>query len=387
MEGRSLGKTLKKQKLRNFQNCPKMFPKTLFENVLHDYFDGKKLCPVHLGDSKKYHKNRKDFKVPKSQKTFPKVSKLAWGNFFRSFLAQCNLEIEFCKNSKKKRKKIDFSKVSKTFLEVSKHVSNLFWGNFLRKNCPVHPGRSKLGKTSKNWKTFIFSKCPNTFPKVFKHVFNMPRGIFSGEKFRSVHPGGSRSQKNSKKPKKSHIFKIPKNISKSVQICFELIFFELFLTSAPWRSKLVEIRKKKSKKIEFLKVSKNFLKSFQTSVELVLRYFSGINIAQCTLEGRNMEKRQKNGKTFIFFQNAQKRSPKSSNTFWTCFEVFFLVKTNWPVHPRVSKLGKIRKKNRKKFENSKVSKNFPKSVQTSFELVLSWFFRKKLPSAPWRVET
>ena len=193
---------------------------------------------------KKNPQNSKSFQSSKIPKTFPKVSKLAWGNFFRTFLAQCNLEIEFCENSKKKRKKIDFSKVSKTFLEVSKQVSNLFWGNFLKKNCPVHPGKSKLGKTSKNWKTFIFSKCPNTFPKVFKHVFNMPRGIFSGEKFRPVHLGGSRSQKNSKKPKKSHIFKIPKNISKSVQICFELIFFEIFLTSATWRSKLVEIRKK-----------------------------------------------------------------------------------------------------------------------------------------------
>ena len=123
----------------------------------------------------------------------------------------------------------------------------------------------------------------------------------------------------------------------------------------------------------------------------MLNLFWGIflerNIAQCTLECRNMEKRQKNGKTFIFFQNAQKRSPKSSNTFWTSFEVVFSVKANWPVHPRGSKLGKIRKKNRKKIENSKVSKNFPKSVQTSFELVLRWFFRRKLPSAPWRVET
>ena len=85
---------------------------------------------------------------------------------------------------------------------------------------------------------------------------------------------GREVEKNSKKRKKSHFFKIPKNISKSVQICFELTFFELFLTSAPWRSKLAEIRKK-IEKIEFLKVSKNVLKSFQTSVELVLRYFSG----------------------------------------------------------------------------------------------------------------
>ena len=260
---------------------------------------------------KKNPQNSKSFQSSKIPKNLSKsVQTCLWGNFSRTFLAQCNLEIEFCENSKKKRKKIDFSKVSKTFLELSKQVSNLFWGNFLKKNCPVHPGKSKLGKTSKNWKTFYFFKMPKYVPKSVQTCFQHASRFFSGEKFRPVHPGGSRSQKNSKKPKKSHIFKIPKNISKSVQICFELIFFEIFLTSAPWRSKLAENRKKKSKKIEFLKVSKNVLKSFQTSVELVLRYFSGEKYCPVHPGGSKHGKTSEKWKNFHFFPKCPKTFPK-----------------------------------------------------------------------------
>ena len=47
---------------------------------------------------------------------------------------------------------------------------------------------------------------------------------------------------------KNSIFQNPENVSKSVQISSEVNFSELFLTSATWRSKLVEIRKKIEKK-------------------------------------------------------------------------------------------------------------------------------------------
>ena len=44
-------------------------------------------------------------------------------------------------------------------------------------------------------------------------------------------------------------------------------------------------------------------------------------------------------------------------------------------------------KNQKNFKNTNMPKIVPKSVQTCFEDVLGWFFRKKfLPSVPWRVE-
>ena len=45
-------------------------------------------------------------------------------------------------------------------------------------------------------------------------------------------------------------------------------------------------------------------------------------------------------------------------------------------------------KNQKIFKNPKMPKFDPKSVQTGFEDVLGWFFRKNfLPSVPWRVES
>ena len=133
-------------------------------------------------------------------------------------------------------------------------------------------------------------------------------------------------------------------------------------------------------------MSKNVPKSFQTSVEIVLRYFSGKKFVQCTLEGRNLEKGQKNGKTFIFLQKAQIRSQKGSKTFWTCFEVVFLVKKLTSAPWRVE-TWKNSKENRQKFEISNVSKNGPKSVQTNFKFVLSYFSRKNLPCAPWKVQT
>ena len=204
---------------------------------------------AHRKLKKKSTKLEKFSKFQNPEKPFQKCPNLLEVIFSELFLPSATWRSNFVKIRRKNEKKIDFSKVSKTFLEVSKQVSNLFWGNFLKKNCPVHPGKSKLGKTSKNWKTFYFFKMPKYVPKSVQTCFQHASRFFSGEKFRPVHPGGSRSQKNSKKPKKSHIFKIPKNISKSVQICFELIFFEIFLTSAPWRSKLAENRKKNRKRL------------------------------------------------------------------------------------------------------------------------------------------
>ena len=45
-------------------------------------------------------------------------------------------------------------------------------------------------------------------------------------------------------------------------------------------------------------------------------------------------------------------------------------------------------KNQKIFKNPNMPKFDPKIVQTCFEDVLGWFFRKNfLPSVPWRVES
>ena len=171
---------------------------------------------------------------------------------------------------------------------------------------------------------------------------------------------------------KNSIFQNPENVSKSVQISSEVIFSELFLTSATWRSKLVEIRKK-IEKIEFLKVSKTFLKVSKQVLNLFWGIFLERNIAQCTLEGRNMEKRQKNGKTFIFFQNAQKRSQMQSNMFGTCFELFLPVKNFAQCTLGGREVEKVQKTG--KLSIFKMPKYVPKSVQTCFQHASRYFFR------------
>ena len=160
-------------------------------------------------------------------------------------IAQCTLECRNLEKFQKTGKNFNFSKcpknVPKSNQTCLEHASRYFcrW-----KISPSAPWRVEKSKNFKKLENFQFSKCPNTFPKVFKFVFNMLRGIFSGKKIRLVHPEWSRNRKISKKMKKNQFFKIPKNVSKSVQISSEVIFSELFLTSATWRSKLVEIRKK-----------------------------------------------------------------------------------------------------------------------------------------------
>ena len=127
-------KKLKKTKVRNFQNSPKTFPKNIVWESFDWFFRRKKLCPVHPGDSKKFHRNLKEYKFSKTRKTFPKVSKLALGNFFEFFLPTAPWRVETWKKSKKNEKKMIFRKRPKTFLKVSKEVLNLFVCNFSEKH-------------------------------------------------------------------------------------------------------------------------------------------------------------------------------------------------------------------------------------------------------------
>ena len=127
-------KLKKKTKVRNFQNSPKTFPKNIVWECFDWFFRRKKLCPVHPGDSKKFHRNRKEFKFSKTRKTFPKASKLALGNFSNF---SCPLHpggSKLGKNRKKNEKRIIFRKRPKTFLKVSKQVLNLFVCNFSEKH-------------------------------------------------------------------------------------------------------------------------------------------------------------------------------------------------------------------------------------------------------------
>ena len=101
-----------------------------------------------------------------------------------------------------------------------------------------------LEKFQKTGKTFNFSNCPKNVPKSNQTCLEHASRYFCRWKNSPSAPWRVEKSKKFKKWKKNQFFKIPKNVSKSVQISSEVIFSELFLTSATWRSKLVEIRKK-----------------------------------------------------------------------------------------------------------------------------------------------
>ena len=98
----------KLERLWTFKTCPKTFPKTLFEHVLIDFFDGEKLCLVHPGDSKKSSKIEKISNLQKCPKLTPRVSKLVLQWFFRSFFLQCTLEGREVEKHQKMEKNSNF---------------------------------------------------------------------------------------------------------------------------------------------------------------------------------------------------------------------------------------------------------------------------------------
>ena len=184
---------------------------------------------------------------------------------------------------------------------------------FSEKKCPVHPGMSKIGTTSRNWKNF-------------------------------------------------HIFKLPKNVPKSNQTCFEHVsrnFFGKIVARCT-----LEVREKRRWKIwkisNFLKCPKRFL----IASKQVLNLFWGIFFEKKWLVhtgGSRLEKIKKKSKKIQIFRNVQKRTQQSSNMLRGDFL--------WNHH---ALQGQKMEKNEKKsdFWNFNVSKNVPKSVQTRFELVL-----------------
>ena len=117
---------------------------------------------------------------------------------------------------------------------------NLFWGDFLGKNCPVHPGGSKLGKTSKNRKTFQFFKMPKKRSEKQSNMFWACFEIMLLVKILPSAPWRVETWKNlGKREKISFFFQIAQNrsqkCSNTFSTCFEVTFLVKFLLSAPWR--------------------------------------------------------------------------------------------------------------------------------------------------------
>ena len=156
----------KVEKLRNFQNSPRTFPKTLFKHVLFEYFDGKNLCPVHPGDSKKFHRNGKEFNFSKMSKNVSKIVQTCFDVIFSKFFGQCTLEGRDVEKFQKNAKTSQNSRYPNTFPKVSKQVLNLFWGFFSKKSAQCTLEGRNLKKLKKNWKTLVFFfKMTKIFPK------------------------------------------------------------------------------------------------------------------------------------------------------------------------------------------------------------------------------
>ena len=79
-------------------------------------------------------------------------------------------------------------------------------------------------------------------------------------------------------------------------------------------------------------MSKHVLKMFGGD------FFEKIFFAQCTQEGRNLEKIQNKSKNFQNFKNVQKRSQKCPDLFSTCLEVTFFenCQLGWLVAKKLS---------------------------------------------------
>ena len=135
------------------------------------------------------------------------------------------------------------------------------------------------------------------------------------------------------------------------------------MTSAPWRVETWKNSEKNRKQFESSKVSKKVPKSVQTCFEVIsLKLF-----VHCILEGREVEKFQKNGKTSEFSNWPKTFSNVSILVLRGFFSNFYS-----PVHPGDQKF----EQKLKKIEFLKVSKNVLKSFQTSSELVLRYFSGK-----------
>ena len=136
---------------------------------------------------------------------------------------------------------------------------------------------------------------------------------------------------------------MPTIVPKSVQTCFELVmgnfFWKIFFPSVPWRVESSKCFQKIKKISNFQKCPNSFPKTVQTCFEHV-------------------------------------------------FGVIFFEKIFCPVFHGVSSLRNAFVKKLQIFQISKNAQNRSQIVQTCFEQVLGYFFRKKfLPSVPWMVES
>ena len=132
-------------------------------------FWGKDLEIIH-------EQNQKLFKVPKVSKIVPYCPNVSWGNVFgKVFLIIVPwIHRKFSKNSKKNSK---LQKCPRSFPKMSKLVLNMFCGNFFRKkNAPCSMEGRVFEKFQKNQKRFNFQKMPLIVSKSVQTCFEQALG-------------------------------------------------------------------------------------------------------------------------------------------------------------------------------------------------------------------
>ena len=146
-------------------------------------------------------------------------------------MASTHWRVETWINSKKNRKYFSFSKMSKSVPNsVQTCYEVIFWNHHALQGRKLEQNQNKI-------EVLEFQKCPKTFLKVSKHVLNLFWGNFLGKKVPSA-PRNVKTWNNFKKLEKlSHFENSQKRSQKQSNTfwtCFEEIFpIKLFL-SAPW---------------------------------------------------------------------------------------------------------------------------------------------------------
>ncbi len=130
-------------------------------------------------DLEKIQKKIKKFQSSKNVKNVPKCQNVSWGDFFEKVFL-LSVPWSHRKFAKKSKKNSKLQKSPKSFPKSSKLAFNMFCGYFSEKKCPVFHGGSGLRKFwNKIKKISKFQKCPKSFPKVSKRVLIMLWGNFS----------------------------------------------------------------------------------------------------------------------------------------------------------------------------------------------------------------
>ena len=164
-------------------------------------------------------------------------------------------------NFRKKSKIFKIPKSRKSLPKVSKRVlNNIFWGKFFEKLLPSFPWRvesskfweqSKKSQKSKYAQSFS-QKCPNVFWTCFGAIFS--------KIFCPAFHGRSSLRKISKKPKNFKVPKLPKRVPKSIQTRFERVLAQTFrktFAQFPMEGRVFQNFRKKTKNFQSSKKAEN----------------------------------------------------------------------------------------------------------------------------------